>query len=150
MTTRKYKKYNLKRKIQIQRKLNRRSIIKLGLNLRRNLDFVSTLITENMDFLEAYKRQFGDIYYRPIIGRNEDGTPVYGEPTTTFLPMVAESYKNFIKDILLAIKTIEKEIAPPKEEDPTNPDDSEDSEEDGEEVEFDAETFLNNTRKGKK
>lgn len=144
---------NLK-KYNVLKRENKKAMLRLGRNLRDQLGFISEVLKEDLEFLQKYKAQYGDIKYRPQVGQNEDGTPVLAnQPTDTFLPIAAEKYKNTIKTLLDSIKMIEKELAPTEEDDLGDESSDEDTEsvEQGQKTEdFNAEKWLSDTKKKKK
>lgn len=90
----------------------RSKILQLRDSLVLNLEFLQECIDRDYVFLREYFKRFGDLNYRPIIGRDIDGVPNYGERTEVMLEPVASKYRATIKSLLDSIRLIEAEILP--------------------------------------
>ena len=104
----------------------------LGEELRAQLTFIRISIKEDRENLEAYKKEFGDLKYRP---KYSDGT--YGDPTESALNPLVNSYKTTIQTLLNSLAIIEIKLD--NKEIPTK--------KTGNGEEFDANKWLNDTKK---
>jgi len=87
-----------------QRK-NHNSLERLGMELRKQLDFLEETIRENREDLRAYKQQWGDLYYRPKTSPTERG-----KPTETVLKPLVSEYRATIKSLLDSLTLIENKL----------------------------------------
>lgn len=90
----------------------RAKILQLRDSLILNLEFLQQAIDEDLQFLKRYKERFGDLNYRPVIGRDIDQNPNYGERTELMIEPVASKYRATIKSLLDSVRLIEAEILP--------------------------------------
>lgn len=90
----------------------RAKILQLRDSLVLNLEFIQEAVDRDLEFLQAYYKQHGDLNYRPVIGRNIDNVPNYGERTELMIEPVASKYRATIKSLLDSVRLIESEILP--------------------------------------
>lgn len=90
----------------------RNKILQLRDSLVLNLEFIQEAVDRDLEFLQAYYRRFGDLNYRPVIGRDIDQKPNYGERTELMIEPVASKYRATIKSLLDSVRLIESEILP--------------------------------------
>lgn len=90
----------------------RNKVIRLRDSLINNLEFLQAAIDDDLEFLKLYRGKYGDLNYRPIIARDVDGRPTYGERTEILLEPIASKYRATIKSLLDSIRLIESEILP--------------------------------------
>lgn len=86
-------------------KANRNALESLGMELRKQLAFIEESIRENREELQAYKAEFGDLFYRPKNGPKERGLPT----ETVLHPLVSE-YRMTIKSLLDSLTLIETKL----------------------------------------
>lgn len=91
----------------------RTHILALRDELIDNLEFIRTAIRADRQLMEAYFKEHGDLKYRPITGRNTDGTPNgWGTPTEINVEPLAASMRTTVKSLIDSIRVIEGEILP--------------------------------------
>lgn len=90
----------------------RGKILALRDTLVRNLDLLERAVDEDYDRLSDYLEKYGDLYYRPAIGFDSDGTPTYGQPTQVVKEPLAGQYRATINSLLQSIRLIEADILP--------------------------------------
>lgn len=86
-------------------KANRNALETLGMELRKQLAFIEESIKEDRLKLEAYKAEYGDLFYRPKNGPKERGLPT----ETVLHPLVSE-YRMTIKSLLDSLTLIENKL----------------------------------------
>src|SRR5579863_9448371 len=91
----------------------RAKVLSLRNELILNLEFIENAIRRNRLFLEKYFEEHGDLNYRPVNNRDNDGTVIkYGHPTEVVLEPLASSMRTTVKSLLDSIRLIEVEILP--------------------------------------
>jgi hypothetical protein len=90
----------------------RAKILNLRDTLVMQLEFIQEAIDRDYDTLKRYFARYGDLNYRPVIGRDIDGIPNYGEKTEIVIEPLAAKYRATIKSLLDSIRVIEAEILP--------------------------------------
>lgn len=90
----------------------RAKILQLRDSLVLNLEFIQEAVDRDLEFLQAYYKRHGDLNYRPVIGRDLDNVPNYGERTELMIEPVASKYRATIKSLLDSVRLIESEILP--------------------------------------
>lgn len=81
------------------------SLTDLRKNIQNTLDFLNVEIIEDLERLKKWKKDHGDLFYRPALGNND-----YGSPTTTVLVPVASQFRSTIKSLLESIHLIETKL----------------------------------------
>jgi hypothetical protein len=81
------------------------SLTELRKNIQNTLDFLNIEIKEDLERLKQWKKDHGDLFYRPNLGNND-----FGSPTTTVLIPVASQFRSTIKSLLESIHLIETKL----------------------------------------
>jgi hypothetical protein len=101
-----------KQRERLPKKLSK-DLQNLTVVLSKTVEFITTILEDDLDYLKKYYRKYGDLKYRPPLPNGEPGE--LGDPQNVDLVMKADTLGMTLKRVVDTISTIETKLASLKE-----------------------------------